>query len=79
MSQEPRSVQVSSAFSWLRQHWRPLAKLAIVMASPGGYVFHSDHSLPPQVSLARYSRVLELVRQHGVYGRGSESGLDSPP
>ncbi len=30
MSQEPRSVQVSSAFSWLRQHRRPLAKLAIV-------------------------------------------------
>jgi len=31
MSQEPRSVQVSSAFSWLRQHRRPLAKLAIVI------------------------------------------------
>jgi len=30
MSQEPRSVHVSSVFSWLRQHRRLLAKLAIV-------------------------------------------------
>ena len=43
------------------------AKLDIGMASPGGYVFHSDHSIPPQVSFARYGRIVELVREYGVY------------
>lgn len=43
------------------------AKLDLGMNSPGGYVFHSDHSIPPQVSFARYSRILELVRNYGVY------------
>jgi len=43
------------------------AKLAIGLASPGGYVFHSDHSLPPQVSFARYGRIVDLVRREGVY------------
>ena len=42
-------------------------KLAVGMSNPGGYVFHSDHSIPPQVSFARYARVVELVREHGVY------------
>ena len=44
-----------------------LGKLKIGMSNPGGFVFHSDHSIPPQVSLARYARVVELVREHGVY------------
>jgi uroporphyrinogen decarboxylase len=44
-----------------------LSKLAIGMSSPGGYVFHSDHSIPTQVSFQRYARVVELVREHGVY------------
>jgi uroporphyrinogen decarboxylase len=43
------------------------AKLDLGMANAGGYVFHSDHSLPPQVSLARYARIVELVREWGVY------------
>jgi len=42
-------------------------KLAIGMSSPGGYVFHSDHSTPNEVSLARYGRILDLVRRHGVH------------
>jgi len=42
-------------------------KLEIGMSSPGGYVFHSDHSIPPQVSFERYGRVVELVREWGVY------------
>ena len=50
-----------------------LAKLAIGMSNPGGYVFHSDHSIPPQVSMARYAQVVELVRERGVYGEGSRS------
>jgi uroporphyrinogen decarboxylase len=42
-------------------------KLAIGMANPGGYIFHSDHSIPTQVSLQRYARVVELVKRYGVY------------
>jgi len=42
-------------------------KLAIGMSNPGGYVFHSDHSIPPQVSFQRYTKVIELVKRHGVY------------
>jgi uroporphyrinogen decarboxylase len=33
----------------------------------GGYIYHVDHSIPPTVSLARYARVLELVRECGSY------------
>jgi uroporphyrinogen decarboxylase len=48
-----------------------LGKLSIGMSNPGGYVFHSDHSIPTQVSFQRYSKVVELVNQHGVYGQPS--------
>ena len=33
----------------------------------GGYIYHSDHSVPDNVSFARYQRILELVRQYGSY------------
>jgi len=33
----------------------------------GGYVYHSDHSVPTQVSLEQYQRVMHLVREHGRY------------
>ncbi len=33
-----------------------------VAARGGGYIFHSDHSVPPTVSLARYQEILERVR-----------------
>jgi len=33
----------------------------------GGYIYHSDHSVPNNVSFERYCRVLELVRKHGTY------------
>ncbi len=33
----------------------------------GGYVYHSDHSVPNNVSLERYRYVLELVRKYGAY------------
>ncbi len=33
----------------------------------GGYLFHSDHSVPPDVSLERYREILQLVRrQHAA-------------
>ncbi|MBI3971127.1 MAG: hypothetical protein HY332_07535 [Chloroflexi bacterium] len=33
----------------------------------GGYIYHSDHSVPKDVSFAQYCRVMELVRKHGEY------------
>lgn len=33
----------------------------------GGYIYHSDHSVPKNVSLAQYRRVMELVARHGQY------------
>ncbi len=39
----------------------PLAKQG------GGYIYHSDHSIPNNVSFDQYRRVLALVRQYGGY------------
>ncbi|MHB1133077.1 MAG: uroporphyrinogen decarboxylase family protein [Chloroflexota bacterium] len=33
----------------------------------GGYIYHSDHSVPNDVSLSQYRRVIELARQYGEY------------
>jgi uroporphyrinogen decarboxylase len=33
----------------------------------GGYIYHSDHSVPPNVSFAQYQRVMELVSTYGQY------------
>ncbi len=33
----------------------------------GGYIYHSDHSVPDNVSFERYRYVMELVRKHGQY------------
>lgn len=33
----------------------------------GGYIYHSDHSVPDNVSFERYNYVMELVRKHGQY------------
>jgi uroporphyrinogen decarboxylase len=33
----------------------------------GGYIYHSDHSVPPNVSLERYRKVLGLVSRYGKY------------
>jgi uroporphyrinogen decarboxylase len=33
----------------------------------GGYIYHSDHSVPNNVSFEQYRRVLELVREYGAY------------
>jgi len=34
----------------------------------GGYIYHSDHSVPNDVSYAQYRRVMDLVREYGRYG-----------
>lgn len=36
-------------------------------ARGGGYIFQSDHSVPSNISAARYEFVLDLVRRYGVY------------
>lgn len=33
----------------------------------GGYIYHSDHSVPNNVSLEQYRRVIELVQKYGTY------------
>jgi uroporphyrinogen decarboxylase len=33
----------------------------------GGYIYHSDHSIPLNVSFGQYVHVMELVRKHGQY------------
>jgi uroporphyrinogen decarboxylase len=33
----------------------------------GGYIYHSDHSVPPKVSLKTYRWVLDLVKEYGRY------------
>ena len=33
----------------------------------GGYIYHSDHSVPDDVSFEQYKRVIELVNKHGKY------------
>jgi uroporphyrinogen decarboxylase len=40
----------------------------VLAAKPGGgYIYHSDHSIPPTVSFDSYRRVIDLVRKHGRY------------
>lgn len=43
-------------------------KIPVAMAG-GGYVYHSDHSIPPGTKLDTYRYALELVRHYGRYGR----------
>ena len=33
----------------------------------GGYMYHSDHSIPPEVTFDRYQWVMALLDQHGQY------------
>ncbi|HIE19366.1 TPA: hypothetical protein EYP75_06530 [Candidatus Bathyarchaeota archaeon] len=33
----------------------------------GGYIYHSDHSVPKNVSFKQYKRVIELVKKYGDY------------
>jgi uroporphyrinogen decarboxylase len=38
-----------------------------VAKAGGGYIYHSDHSVPPNVSFEQYQRVMELVGKYGEY------------
>ncbi|MFQ6099308.1 MAG: uroporphyrinogen decarboxylase family protein [Armatimonadota bacterium] len=41
-------------------------KIPAAMAG-GGYIYHSDHSVPDNVSFQQYERVIDLVRHYGTY------------
>jgi len=41
-------------------------KLTVAMAG-GGYIYHSDHSVPDDVSLEQYRRTLDIVRKYAWY------------
>jgi uroporphyrinogen decarboxylase len=41
-------------------------KLPILMKD-GGYIFHSDHSIPETISLKEYQHVLEVAKKLGTY------------
>jgi uroporphyrinogen decarboxylase len=43
-----------------------MEKVPVAMAG-GGYIFHSDHSLPPGTRLETYRFALELVNECGIY------------
>jgi len=38
-----------------------------IMKKGGGYIYHSDHSVPDNVSFKQYCRTMELVAEHGKY------------
>ena len=42
------------------------AKIPIAMEG-GGYIYHSDHSVPNDVSFNQYKRVMDLVLKYGAY------------
>jgi uroporphyrinogen decarboxylase len=42
------------------------SKIPVAMES-GGYIFHSDHSVPPDVGWDNYQYVMQLVHQYGTY------------
>lgn len=42
------------------------SKFEVAMVG-GGYIYHSDHSVPKNVSFERYQHVIELVRKYGTY------------
>jgi uroporphyrinogen decarboxylase len=50
---------------WLEREVRE--KITCAMQG-GGYIYHSDHSVPDNVSFANYCRTMELVKQYGSYG-----------
>lgn len=46
---------------------REIAGKLPIMKRGGGYIYHSDHSIPDNVSLQQYRRVMDLVARHGRY------------
>jgi uroporphyrinogen decarboxylase len=43
-----------------------VSKLSVAMPH-GGYIYHSDHSIPPGVTWETYQFLMKLVEKHGSY------------
>ena len=43
-----------------------VSKVPVAMKG-GGYIFHSDHSVPPTVSFENYCYAIELMEEYGKY------------
>ena len=39
----------------------------LIVKEGGGYLYHSDHSVPLSVSFENYKYVIELVKEYGKY------------
>ena len=46
---------------------REIASKVPVAKQGGGYIYHSDHSVPDDISFSQYCRVMALVRTYGTY------------
>lgn len=46
---------------------REIARKLSVAKNGGGYIYHSDHSVPDDVTFQQYQRVIELVHRYGRY------------
>jgi len=46
---------------------REIREKVTVAKEGGGYIYHSDHSVPKNVSFEQYKRVIEFVRKYGKY------------
>jgi len=46
---------------------REIAEKIPPAKADGGYIYHSDHSVPDNVSFDQYRRVMDLVAQYGQY------------
>ena len=46
---------------------KEIREKVLVAMEGGGYIYHSDHSVPNNVSFQQYNRVIELVRKYGKY------------
>jgi len=46
---------------------REVASKVPALKEGGGYIYHSDHSVPDNVSFENYCRLMELVKEYGRY------------
>lgn len=46
---------------------REIREKVTIAKAGGGYLYHSDHSVPPGVTLATYRRAMELLDHYGKY------------
>ncbi len=46
---------------------KEIKKKITIAKEGGGYIYHSDHSIPKNVSFQQYQRVIELVKKYGRY------------